>query len=192
MTYTGQQFDGITNQYYLRARFYNPVIGRFTQEDVYRGDGLDLYSYCVSNPVGYCDTSGYTNCDSKTRAWNDFQKDNKGKYHSQQEMVSAYYNANGGKLKLQQNIKGRGGKQKRLREIVKDDKVSCTISGEIKRDINEIKKGKRGSIRVPSGYEMAHKRGYEARNGYGYEHSDLQIIENHRTQHKIDGYGKKG
>ncbi|WP_341473337.1 RHS repeat-associated core domain-containing protein [Clostridium estertheticum] len=29
----------ITNQYYLRARFYNPVIGRFTQEDVYRGMG---------------------------------------------------------------------------------------------------------------------------------------------------------
>nr|WP_242949941.1 RHS repeat-associated core domain-containing protein [Clostridium saccharobutylicum] len=30
MTYTGQQFDGVTGQYYLRARFYNPVIGRFT------------------------------------------------------------------------------------------------------------------------------------------------------------------
>nr|WP_242862319.1 RHS repeat-associated core domain-containing protein [Clostridium botulinum] len=45
ITYTGQQFDGITQQYYLRARFYNPVIGRFTQEDVYRGDGLNLYAY---------------------------------------------------------------------------------------------------------------------------------------------------
>ncbi|WP_242965506.1 RHS repeat-associated core domain-containing protein [Clostridium beijerinckii] len=32
MTYTGQQFDGITGQYYLRARFYNPVIGRFAQD----------------------------------------------------------------------------------------------------------------------------------------------------------------
>ncbi|OFS25005.1 DUF6531 domain-containing protein, partial [Clostridium sp. HMSC19A10] len=32
ITYTGQQFDGVTNQYYLRARLYNPVIGRFTQE----------------------------------------------------------------------------------------------------------------------------------------------------------------
>lgn len=39
ITYTGQQFDSITQQYYLRARFYNPVVGRFTQEDVYRGDG---------------------------------------------------------------------------------------------------------------------------------------------------------
>ncbi|NFA44213.1 RHS repeat-associated core domain-containing protein [Clostridium botulinum] len=59
ITYTGQQFDGITQQYYLRARFYNPVIGRFTQEDVYRGDGLNLYAYCGNNPVRYYDPSGY-------------------------------------------------------------------------------------------------------------------------------------
>ncbi|WP_319001372.1 RHS repeat-associated core domain-containing protein [Clostridium estertheticum] len=74
MTYTGQQFDGITQQYYLRARFYNPVIGRFTQEDVYRGDGLNLYAYCGNNPVGYCDPSGYNKrvCSpSKTQAMND-------------------------------------------------------------------------------------------------------------------------
>ncbi|MHC1686054.1 MAG: RHS repeat domain-containing protein [Clostridiaceae bacterium] len=59
ITYTGQQFDGVTRQYYLRARFYNPVIGRFTQEDVYRGDGLNLYAYCRNNPVIYYDPSGY-------------------------------------------------------------------------------------------------------------------------------------
>ncbi|NLP15192.1 MAG: RHS repeat-associated core domain-containing protein, partial [Clostridium sp.] len=41
--YAGEQYDPITGQYYLRARFYNPVVGRFTQEDTYRGDGLNLY-----------------------------------------------------------------------------------------------------------------------------------------------------
>ncbi|EKQ50971.1 RHS repeat-associated core domain-containing protein [Clostridium sp. Maddingley MBC34-26] len=59
ITYTGQQYDSVTGQYYLRARFYNPVIGRFTQEDVYRGDGLNLYAYCGNNPVRYYDPSGY-------------------------------------------------------------------------------------------------------------------------------------
>ena len=57
--YTGQQYDQISGQYYLRARYYNPVVGRFLQEDVYRGDGLNLYEYCVSNPVIYYDPSGY-------------------------------------------------------------------------------------------------------------------------------------
>ncbi len=57
--YTGQQYDQETGQYYLRARFYNPVIGRFTQEDTYRGDGLNLYAYCRNNPVMYYDPSGY-------------------------------------------------------------------------------------------------------------------------------------
>ena len=58
--YTGQQFDQITQQYYLRARYYNPVIARFTQEDIYRGDGLNLYTYCDNNSVIYYDPSGYS------------------------------------------------------------------------------------------------------------------------------------
>ena len=61
--YTGQQFDPVTQQYYLRARFYNPVIARFTQEDTYRGDGLNLYAYCANNPVFYVDPTGHeTRC----------------------------------------------------------------------------------------------------------------------------------
>lgn len=58
--YTGQQYDELTEQYYLRTRYYNPVLGRFMQEDTYWGDGLNLYAYCHNNPVTYYDPSGYS------------------------------------------------------------------------------------------------------------------------------------
>lgn len=57
-TFTGQQTDPISGQYYLRARYYNPVIGRFIQEDTYYEDGLNLYAYCRNNPVNYADLGG--------------------------------------------------------------------------------------------------------------------------------------
>ena len=57
--YTGQQYDAEAEQYYLRARYYNPILGRFMQEDAYLGDGLNLYAYCDNNPVVYYDPSGY-------------------------------------------------------------------------------------------------------------------------------------
>lgn len=57
--YTGEQYDPLTGQYNLRARYYNPVIARFTQEDTYYGDGLNLYTYCQNNPILYHDLTGH-------------------------------------------------------------------------------------------------------------------------------------
>ncbi|MEY8746871.1 RHS repeat-associated core domain-containing protein [Bacillales bacterium AN1005] len=57
--YAGEMQDALTGHYYLRARFYNPQIARFTQEDTYRGDGLNLYAYVANNPIRYVDPSGY-------------------------------------------------------------------------------------------------------------------------------------
>ena len=59
LRYNGQMADGLTGLYYLRARYYNASLGRFTQEDVIYNDGLNLYAYCNNNPVMYADPSGY-------------------------------------------------------------------------------------------------------------------------------------
>lgn len=59
LKYNAQIEDELTGLYYLRARYYNASLGRFTQEDVIYNDGLNLYAYCGSNPVMYCDPSGF-------------------------------------------------------------------------------------------------------------------------------------
>ena len=67
LKYNAQIEDELTGLYYLRARYCNASIGRFTQEDVIYNDGLNLYAYCGSNPVMYCDPSGFAKggCDPK-------------------------------------------------------------------------------------------------------------------------------
>lgn len=57
--YAGEQYDETLGKYYLRARYYDPANGRFTQEDTYRGDGNNLYTYVHNNPLKYVDPTGH-------------------------------------------------------------------------------------------------------------------------------------
>ncbi|GGG17660.1 RHS repeat domain-containing protein [Paenibacillus aceti] len=61
--YTGQYYDDESGLYYLRARYYDPVDGRFVSEDTYKGTltnplTLNLYTYVQNNPLRYIDPSG--------------------------------------------------------------------------------------------------------------------------------------
>ncbi len=62
--YAGEYFDKETGTIYLRARYYNPEIGRFITEDSYWGEDsdplmLNLYTYCYNDPVNRIDPSGH-------------------------------------------------------------------------------------------------------------------------------------
>jgi RHS repeat-associated protein len=61
--FAGEQFDEDLGQYYLRDRYYNPSVGRFTRVDTYQGRRSDPmsrhdYLYTHANPVNYIDPSG--------------------------------------------------------------------------------------------------------------------------------------
>jgi len=66
--YCGEYFDKETGTIYLRARYYDPTIGRFITEDSYFGEtndplSLNLYTYCANNPIMFFDPSGYLKTD---------------------------------------------------------------------------------------------------------------------------------
>ena len=111
-------------------------------------------------------------------------------YNFQVEDYHTYYVSN--KYILVHNAcgKGRTGKQRRLKELANDNKLPSFLRGEIKRDINQIKRGKRKTIRVPSGYEMSHRIGFPARKGYNYKYTFLDTIYGHRLHHRI--FGRRG
>ena len=62
--YTGAVYDAVSGLYYMNARYYDPVNGRFISQDTYRGELEDadqwhLYVYCANNPINYTDPSGH-------------------------------------------------------------------------------------------------------------------------------------
>jgi len=62
--YTGQQFDTSTGLYSLRARYYDPGVGRFNSRDTWAYDfqkpmEFNRYVYTAGNPVNYSDPSGH-------------------------------------------------------------------------------------------------------------------------------------
>ncbi|MDO3411901.1 RHS repeat-associated core domain-containing protein [Saccharibacillus sp. CPCC 101409] len=64
LRYSGEYWDGETGLQYLRARWYDPNIGRFINEDTYEGEKaqpgtLNLYAYVQGNPLTHNDPSGH-------------------------------------------------------------------------------------------------------------------------------------
>jgi len=61
--YTGEQYDSELDQYYLRARYYDQGVGRFTQLDTWAGNSqspitLNKYLYGNADPVMHTDPTG--------------------------------------------------------------------------------------------------------------------------------------
>ena len=62
--YCGEYYDSESGTIYLRARYYDPTIGRFISRDSVTGENTDplslnLYTYCHNNPILGVDPSGH-------------------------------------------------------------------------------------------------------------------------------------
>jgi RHS repeat-associated protein len=62
--YAGYYFDSETSMYYLKARYYDPSLGRFLTKDTFTGfeddpQSLNLYAYVKNNPNKFDDPSGH-------------------------------------------------------------------------------------------------------------------------------------
>ncbi len=63
MLYQGQQLDSESSLYYMRARYYDPIQGRFISKDPVKGyltipQTQNPYSYSLNNPTNLSDPSG--------------------------------------------------------------------------------------------------------------------------------------
>jgi RHS repeat-associated protein len=65
--FAGRELDAETGLYYVRARYYDPAVGRFISEDPsHLSGGLNLYAYAANNPVSFTDPSGLEPCKTIT------------------------------------------------------------------------------------------------------------------------------
>jgi len=62
LLYTGRNYDYETGNYFYRARYYNPELGRFISRDPLSGaefsQGTNLYAYCRNNFLNASDPTG--------------------------------------------------------------------------------------------------------------------------------------
>ena len=69
--YRGYYYDTETELYFLKTRYYDPEVGRFISPDSIEYldpetiNGLNLYAYCLNNPIIYSDPYG-------TWSWSSF------------------------------------------------------------------------------------------------------------------------
>jgi RHS repeat-associated protein len=64
--FTGEQVDAMTGLHFLRARYYDPAIGRFLSRDPFAGlvavpQSLNRYAYVLDNPINWIDPWGLRN-----------------------------------------------------------------------------------------------------------------------------------
>lgn len=94
--YCGEYYDKETESIYLRARYYQPVVGRFLTRDTYTGESdeplsLHLYTYCGNDGVNAWDPDGNVWTSIKNK-WNSLWNSAKKYYNTAKSYVKKFVN----------------------------------------------------------------------------------------------------
>ncbi|NDI33804.1 RHS repeat-associated core domain-containing protein [Chengkuizengella sediminis] len=125
--YAGELWDDATQLQYLRARWYDPSIGRFINEDTYEGEinnplSLNLYTYVKNNPLRYSDPSG----NKEEEAGNIHVRND---IYVEDPWVTLYIN----KVATYRGKGSRKGKQELVKIIAKEFVDASNLTGQIWR-----------------------------------------------------------
>ena len=161
--FQGQYFDQETGLHYNRYRYYSPYVGRFISKDpIGLLGGHNVYAY-APNPVEWIDPLGL-----------------------EKKLCSI----------CNDGSSGRSNRQEVIKALANDPLQPKHVRGWVKNELRHIETGNRKTVRLPGnsrnsrskGFELAHGRTTEAKDGYCYRHSQLQNADLHKSQHKIGGY----
>jgi RHS repeat-associated protein len=80
-TFTGEQADDESGLVFLRARYYEPGVGRFVNQDSFEGydwlaPSLNRFAYGWNNPVNHTDSTGHDSMQDLRDTWNFVFSDN--------------------------------------------------------------------------------------------------------------------
>ena len=86
--FTGKELDPETGLYYFNARWYDPVLGRFTTEDPAR-DGVNWFVYVGHNPLRFIDPTGLLGIAEDTEPTGLESEDRGSEEHTDSGMLAA-------------------------------------------------------------------------------------------------------
>ena len=96
-SYKSYQYDEESKLYYLNSRYYDPETARFLTEDTVRGEvgdplSLNLYTYCLNNPVMRIDPDGHMSFDVGNGVMVQMPEDNHDTATKHKENAKSGYN----------------------------------------------------------------------------------------------------
>jgi len=97
LRYKGREWDAEAGLYYMRARYYDPVVGRFISEDpIGLAGGVNPYAFALSDWVNYADPTGLDRCDPahEARGYESIQDEN-GEWWCRQPLPSVTIGGSG-------------------------------------------------------------------------------------------------